>query len=107
MIFSFNKLTFLFSLSLSIYGVIIKGVKLQKVKLPGLLSNSFAHPLDISIRKQLSSLPLIEPLTRNTIEYVEEGLVIDNLSKGILVGPKQMPELYELLKSACLILVNY
>jgi len=79
---------------------------INKMKFPGLISNSFAHPLDMAIRKQMSSLPLIESITRQAVSFVEEGLIIDNLSRGILVGPKQMPEIYEILKSSCSILVK-
>ena len=70
----------------------------------GLEPNSFAHPLDSSMREQLSQIPLIESVTRRVNGMVEEAITLDNLARSIKCGPNQLPKLHEGLLTACKIL---
>lgn len=66
----------------------------------GLLTENFAHPVDIRVTKQLSRIPFIEGAARNLYSSIEQALVVENLGSSVLVGPKQMPELYKSLIAA-------
>mmetsp|Transcript_5346 Transcript_5346/g.5854 ORF Transcript_5346/g.5854 Transcript_5346/m.5854 type:complete len:339 (+) Transcript_5346:88-1104(+) len=71
---------------------------------PGLRSEMFSHELDTQAIQLLSRIPFIQTIARNLFKTIESALVVENLSSAILVGPKQMPKLYERLKEACAIL---
>lgn len=79
-------------------------VKDKRVKFKGLEPNSFAHPLDSSMREQLSQIPLIESVTRRVNAISEEAITLDNLARSIKCGPNQIPKLYDELLTACKIL---
>lgn len=66
-----------------------------------LRSESFAHPLDIRITRRLSRIPFLESTARTLFSSVEQAMIVDNLGSAVLVGPNQMPSLYESLKMAC------
>lgn len=80
------------------------GNMIGRVKFTGLKSYQFAHPLDLQIRDQLSRLPLLEVLTRSVTAYAEQAVNVDNLARGVLVGPRQMATLNDLLVESCDIL---
>lgn len=70
----------------------------------GLEPNSFAHPLDSSMREQLSQIPLIGSVTRRISAVSEEAITLDNLARSVKCGPNQLPKLHENLITACRIL---
>lgn len=75
-----------------------------KVVFKNLNPSSFAHPIDIQMRSQLAQVPFIESITRRINGLAEDSINLDNLSRGIKVGPNQLPELHKDLLNACSIL---
>ena len=77
----------------------------NKSILTGLRANHFRHPLDLQATeslKQLSGLELaIRTLLRPT---AEQFFYLENIATSVLVGPKQLPNIYQLLVEACEIL---
>eukprot|EP00607_Mallomonas_marina_P009889 CAMPEP_0182420708 /NCGR_PEP_ID=MMETSP1167-20130531/5708_1 /TAXON_ID=2988 /ORGANISM="Mallomonas Sp, Strain CCMP3275" /LENGTH=283 /DNA_ID=CAMNT_0024597029 /DNA_START=99 /DNA_END=950 /DNA_ORIENTATION=+ len=76
----------------------------SKIVFKGLESWMFQHHLDRKTTKQLSSLLYVEQFIRILFQYVEDTFVVSNLASGILVGPQQMPQLYNDLLQSCEIL---
>jgi len=71
----------------------------------GFSSNSIRHPLDLQYTRALQSLPGIDAVIRSVGGSVaEQVLGLDNVGRGVLVGPTQAPKIYNLLKEACDIL---
>lgn len=70
----------------------------------GLNPPMFAHPMDMKITRQLSSIPYIESLARNLYGTIEQAMVVENLGSSVLVGPSQMPTLHKSLIKASKIL---
>lgn len=68
--------------------------------LKGLKADMFAHPLDTTVTKQLSKLPVLESLARRLFGMVEQAFVVENLSSSVLVSPQQMPLLHSQLVAA-------
>ncbi len=76
-----------------------------KPALIGLKADQFRHPLDRQATQALKQLPGFDLLIRNLLgPTAEQIFYLDNIASSILVGPKQLPDLYELLQSACQIL---
>lgn len=75
-----------------------------RLKFSGLSSQAFAHPLDVVAVTTLQQLPLVEGFTRELATFAEEMYTVDNLARGVLIGPQQVPELYHLLLEASSIL---
>lgn len=75
------------------------------VKLLGLQAQQFRHPLDQEATQALKQLPGMDLLVRNLLAPVAEPVFyLENISTSLLVGPQQLPQLYELLLQACQIL---
>jgi len=74
------------------------------VTYPNLKVNMFAHPADIQLMEQLSSIPLIESFARRLYSTVEQVMVVENLGSSVVVGPNQMPALHKLLTKSSKIL---
>lgn len=70
----------------------------------GLSTAMFAHPTDIQVTKRLSRIPFVESVARGLYNNIEQAMVVENLGSSVLVGPKQMPELYKVLLTASRIL---
>jgi len=67
--------------------------------------NSIRHPLDKQYTRALQSLPGIDAIIRSMAGSVaEQVLGLDNVGRGVLVGPTQAPRIYRLLEEACEIL---
>lgn len=75
------------------------------VSLIGLKADQFRHPLDQQATQALKQLPGMDLLVRNLLAPVAEPVFyLENISSSLLVGPKQLPELHQLLRQACEIL---
>lgn len=75
------------------------------VSLIGLKADQFRHPLDQQATQALKQLPGMDLLVRNLLAPVAEPVFyLENISSSLLIGPKQLPELYQLLLRACEIL---
>jgi len=67
--------------------------------------NSIRHPLDQQYTMALQNLPGIDVIIRSLAGSVAEQLLeLDNVGRGVKVGPKQAPRIYKLLEEACEIL---
>lgn len=76
-----------------------------KTTFPGLQANSFRHPQDQQASQSLALVPGLEFFIRQTLAPMAgQFFYLDNISSGILVGPKQLPDLYALHQEACRIL---
>ena len=77
----------------------------QKSVLTGLRANHFRHPLDLQATESLKQLPglglAIRTLLRPT---AEQFFYLENIATSVLVGPKQLPDIYTSLVDACRIL---
>ena len=75
------------------------------VALLGLRANQFRHPLDLAATRSLDRWPGLDLLVRNLVGPIaEEMMYLENIAASVLVGPNQLPHLYELLHEACRIL---
>ncbi|MBD2777339.1 M48 family metallopeptidase [Iningainema tapete] len=71
-------------------------------KLIGLKADSFRHPLDLEATKALKQIPGLDMMVRNLLGPVaEQVFYVENIASSILVGENQLPQLHELLLSAC------
>jgi hypothetical protein len=62
----------------------------------------FRHPLDQQYTMALQNLPGIDVIIRSLAGSVAEQLLeLDNVGRGVKVGPKQAPRIYKLLEEAC------
>lgn len=77
----------------------------QKAVLTGLRADGFRHPLDRQATATLGQVPGLTLMLRAALGSVaEQVLYLDNISTSILVGDRQLPDLYGLLQEACEIL---
>ncbi len=78
---------------------------MEKSVLTGLRANHFRHPLDLKATESLKQLPglglAIRTLLRPT---AEQFFYLENIATSVLVGPHQLPEIYQLLVEACQVL---
>lgn len=75
------------------------------IKLIGLKADHFRHPLDLKATTQLKQIPALDLAIRGILGNVaEDFFYLNNIASSILIGEKQLPDLYELLLSACEIL---
>jgi Zn-dependent protease with chaperone function len=73
--------------------------------LMGLDPSAFRHPLDRQATDQLKKLRGFDKLVAKFIEYgVERIDYVRNIGGAVRVGPRQMPQLYEMLLECCRIL---
>ncbi|MCU0567656.1 MAG: M48 family metallopeptidase [Oculatellaceae cyanobacterium Prado106] len=76
-----------------------------KTALIGLKADQFRHPLDLQATQSLKQLPGLDLLMRNLLGSVaEQFFYLENIAASVLVGPQQLPHLYDLLLEACKIL---
>ncbi|HIK38830.1 MAG: M48 family metallopeptidase [Geminocystis sp.] len=72
------------------------------VKLIGLKAEQFRHPLDLQATNRLKQIPGLDLLVRNLLGSVAgEFFYLDNIASSIRISEKQLPDLYQLLVSAC------
>jgi hypothetical protein len=82
----------------------LQQIDVQRRRFEGLAAERFQHPVDQDATGALRRIPGLESLVRGLIPVVEETIYLDNIANSILVGPKQMPSVYNLLMQACEIL---
>ena len=72
----------------------------------GLKARDFQHPLDRETTAALSMLAPIEWSVRQAFRAlnVDEASFLDNIARGVLVGPDQLPELHASMVEACKLL---
>ncbi|MBF2034046.1 MAG: M48 family metallopeptidase [Leptolyngbyaceae cyanobacterium T60_A2020_046] len=76
-----------------------------KTTLTGLKADQFRHPLDLQATSALRQIPGLDLLIRAAVGLIaEQVFYLDNISSSVLVGPQQLPEIYQLLLDACQIL---
>ncbi|MBW4557560.1 MAG: M48 family metallopeptidase [Trichormus sp. ATA11-4-KO1] len=76
-----------------------------KTPLIGLKADSFRHPLDLEATKSLKQIPGLDMMVRNWLgPMAEQVFYVENIAASVLVGEKQLPDLYKLLLEACKIL---
>lgn len=74
----------------------------QNTQLIGLKADSFRHPLDLEATKALKQIPGIDMMVRNVLgPLAEQVFYVENIASSVLVGEKQLPDLHQLLLSAC------
>ncbi|MGD1951398.1 MAG: M48 family metallopeptidase [Leptolyngbyaceae cyanobacterium] len=77
----------------------------NKSILTGLRANHFRHPLDLQATESLKQLPGLELAVRALLRpTAEQFFYLENIATSVLVGPKQLPDIYQLLVEACEIL---
>ena len=77
----------------------------NKSILTGLRANHFRHPLDLQATESLKQLPGLELAIRALLRpTAEQFFYLENIATSVLVGPKQLPDIYQLLVEACEIL---
>ncbi|WP_071828043.1 M48 family metallopeptidase [Geminocystis sp. NIES-3709] len=75
------------------------------VKLIGLKADHFRHPLDYEATTRLKQIPGLDLAMRGLLGSVaEDFFYLNNIASSILIGEKQLPDLHQLLLSACEIL---
>jgi Zn-dependent protease with chaperone function len=76
-----------------------------KTQLIGLQADRFRHPLDLAATTSLRRLPGLDLLVRNLLGGVtEDFLYLNNIAASVLIGERQLPDIYKLLVEACQIL---
>ncbi|GJD08986.1 Alpha-1,3-mannosyltransferase CMT1 [Galdieria sulphuraria] len=80
----------------------------EKLSFPSLKADSFRHPIDLVSTNLLRRVVGLEVISRRLINpFIEKLFLLENLSVGIQVSSRQLPELYALLVQACSILNIY
>jgi Zn-dependent protease with chaperone function len=80
-------------------------MSLLKTPLIGLKADSFRHPLDLQATTSLKQIPGLGMMVRNWLgPMAEQVFYVENIASSVLVGEKQLPDLYNLLLEACKIL---
>ena len=76
-----------------------------KIPLLGLKADQFRHPLDREATNALKQFPGLDLLVRQLLGSLGEQFVyLENIASSVLVGEKQLPDIYALLLEACKIL---
>lgn len=71
----------------------------------GLKADHFRHPLDLQATNALKQVPGLDVIVRQLLGSLgEQFFYLENIASSVLVGEKQLPQLHELLLSACKIL---
>ena len=77
----------------------------SKTRLTGLNANHFRHPLDKRATQTLKQLPGLDVAIRSLIGPMgEQFFYLENIASSVLVGPNQLPDLYNSLCEACKVL---
>ncbi|EOD23343.1 hypothetical protein EMIHUDRAFT_444177, partial [Emiliania huxleyi CCMP1516] len=74
--------------------------------IPGLSASDFQHPEDKRASQLLKTFfaPVELALRGAFSALVEDALFMDNIASGVLVGPRQLPELHQALLRSCKLL---
>ncbi len=77
----------------------------HKIPLLGLKADQFRHPLDREATNALKQFPGLDLLVRQLLGSLgEQFFYLENIASSVLVGEKQLPDIYGLLLEACKIL---
>lgn len=77
----------------------------SKSLLTGLNANHFRHPLDKKATQALKRLPGLDIAIRSLLGPMgEQFFYLENIAASVLVGPDQLPELYQSMVEACEVL---
>ncbi|MDY6805593.1 MAG: M48 family metallopeptidase [Cyanobacteriota bacterium] len=77
----------------------------SQTPLIGLKADFFRHPLDLEATNTLKQLPGLDLVIRQLIGHLgEQFFYMENIASSVLIGEKQLPELYELFLNACNVL---
>lgn len=77
----------------------------SQTPLIGLKADFFRHPLDLQATNALKQLPGLDLVVRQLIGPIgEQFFFMEHIASSVLIGEKQLPELYELLLNACKVL---
>lgn len=77
----------------------------DKSLLIGLNADQFRHPLDRQATQTLKKLPGLDVAVRSLLGPMgEQFFYLDNIAASVLVGPRQLPDIYNLLVEACEVL---
>jgi Zn-dependent protease with chaperone function len=77
----------------------------QRVRLTGITSAAFQHPLDSVATENLKKIKGFDWIVRKFVEYGIERLeYVQNIGGAVRIGPRQMPRIYAMLREACEIL---
>lgn len=77
----------------------------MSVKLTGLKADDFRHPLDLEATNHLKHIPGFDLAIRSFLGSIaEDFFYLNNIASSILISEQQLPELHQLLLSACEIL---
>jgi Zn-dependent protease with chaperone function len=75
---------------------------LPKSRLLGLNADHFRHPLDRQATETLKQIPGIDIAIRSLLGPMgEQFFYLENIAASVLVGPEQLPDIYQLLVEAC------
>ena len=76
-----------------------------KTSLIGLTADHFRHPLDKQATQVLKQLPGLDIAIRSLLGPMgEQFFYLENIAASVLVGPTQLPNIYNLLVEACEVL---
>lgn len=77
----------------------------ERVRLEGIESTAFQHPLDRQATDSLKMLVGFDLLVSKFLEFGYERLLyVYNIASAVKVGPKQFPKLHAALREACAVL---
>lgn len=77
----------------------------SKTQLLGLNASHFRHPLDQQATEVLKQIPGIDIAIRSLLGPMgEQFFYLENIAASVLVSPKQLPDIYQLLVEACQVL---
>jgi Zn-dependent protease with chaperone function len=77
-------------------------MELAKNLLIGLKADDFRHPFDQEATLALKQIPGLDVTIRSLLGSVaEQYFYLNNLASSVQVGPKQLPDLHQLLLDAC------
>lgn len=77
----------------------------HKQLLVGLNADHFRHPLDKQATQALKRLPGLDVAVRSLLGPMgEQFFYLENIAASVLVGPNQLPDLYQALTEACEVL---
>lgn len=76
----------------------------MRVRFPRLRANKFQHPIDAQMAQMMGLLGVLDPALRAVLRTVEQALVLENMSRGVLVSESQLPRLHKALREACQLL---
>src|SRR2546423_7049421 len=73
-----------------------------RVRLPGLHPSAFEHPLDRTALQALRKTPGLDILLKKVSAIsVERAIRLRRTSSSLRLSPRQLPQVYDLLRESC------